>query len=199
MGTVSTKFLTNNNGLLAEQASVSTSAGAADANKIVALNPNGQVDSTMVNATAASAGASSSGKLVSLDGSGRIDSTMMPVGVAADTCSVTASEALSAGDFVNIWNSTGAKVRRADATAAGKEAHGFVLSAVAAGATATVYFAGTNTSVSGQTPGVAFLAATAGQATAAAPSASGNVVQRIGLAVSATAINFEPMSPIQLA
>ncbi|RYF41284.1 MAG: hypothetical protein EOO27_46505, partial [Comamonadaceae bacterium] len=35
----------------------------------------------------------------------------------------------------------------------GKEAHGFVLEAVANGAQANVYFEGTNTQVTGQTPG----------------------------------------------
>ena len=48
-------------------------------------------------------------------------------GGGADTGTVTTSEALAAGDLVNIWNSSGAKARKADATTAGKEAHGFVL------------------------------------------------------------------------
>ena len=68
-----------------------------------------------------------------LDAAGKLDITMMPTGIAADTAVITTSEALAAGDFVNIWNSTGAKVRKADATVAGKEAMGFVLSAVGSG------------------------------------------------------------------
>ena len=97
-----------------------------------------------------SAGAANAGDLVSLDDSGRIDGSMMPVGIGADTSNVVASEALAAGDFVNVWNDAGAfKVRKADATTAGKEAHGFVLAAVASAGTATVYFEGTNTQVSG--------------------------------------------------
>ena len=146
-----------------------------------------------------SAGAGNAGDLVSLDDSGRIDVTMMPVGIGADTASIEASEALAAGDFVNIWNSSGAKVRLADATVAGKEAHGFVLAAVANGANATVYFEGTNTQVTGQTPGNAYLQTTAGKSGHTAPSASGNVVQQIGVAVSATAVNFERNAPVVLA
>ena len=146
-----------------------------------------------------SAGAGNAGDLVSLDGTGRIDNSMMPVGIGADTATITASETLAAGDWVNVWNNSGAKVRKADATTAGKEAHGFVLSAVTSGNPATVYFEGTNTQVTGQTPGPVYLQTTAGAGGATIPSASGNVVQHIGVAVSATAVNFERGAPVTLA
>lgn len=146
-----------------------------------------------------SAGAANAGDIVALDDTGRIDGSMMPVGIGADTATITASETLAAGDFVNIWNNSGAKVRKADATTAGKEAHGFVLSAVTSGNPATVYFEGTNTQVTGQTPGAVYLQTTAGTGGATIPSASGNVVQQIGVAVSATAVNFERGVPVTLA
>ena len=147
-----------------------------------------------------SAGAANAGDLVSLDDTGRIHNSMMPVGIGTDTATVTASEALAAGDWVNIWNDAGtAKVRKADATTAGKEVHGFVLSAVTSGNPATVYFEGTNTQVTGQTPGPVYLRTTAGAGGATIPSASGNVVQQIGVAVSATAVNFERNAPVVLA
>ena len=146
-----------------------------------------------------SAGAGNAGDLVSLDDSGRIDNSMMPVGIGADTSTITASETLAAGDWVNVWDDSGAKVRKADATTAGKEAHGFVLSAVTSGNPATVYFEGTNTQVTGQTPGPVYLQTTAGTGGATIPSASGNVVQSIGVAVSATAVNFERSAPVTLA
>jgi hypothetical protein len=200
MGTASTtKFLKQSAGNLAEEAALTTSAGAGDAQKVPALNAAGILDSTIVNSKTTSAGAGDSGKLVALDGAGKIDSTMMPTGIGADTRSITTSEALAAGDFVNIWNNSGEKVRKADATVAGKEANGFVLSAASSATPATVYFEGTNTAVTGQTPGPVFLGTTAGGATATAPSASGNVVQRIGIAVSATAINFQMGTTILLA
>ena len=146
-----------------------------------------------------SAGAGNAGDLVSLNDTGRIDNSMMPVGIGADTATITASETLAAGDWVNVWNSSGAKVRKADATTAGKEAHGFVLAAVTSGNPATVYFEGTNTQVTGQTPGPVYLQTTAGAGGATIPSASGNVVQQIGVAVSATAVNFERGTPVTLA
>ena len=147
-----------------------------------------------------SAGAANAGDLVSLDDTGRIHNSMLPVGIGADTATVTASETLAAGDWVNVWNDAGtAKVRKADATTAGKEVHGFVLSAVTSGNPATVYFEGTNTQVTGQTPGPVYLQTTAGAGGATIPSASGNVVQSIGVAVSATAVNFERSAPVTLA
>lgn len=146
-----------------------------------------------------SAGAANAGDIPALDDTGRLHTSLMPVGIGADTASIAASEALAAGDWINIWNSTGAKVRKADATTTGKEAHGFVLEAVASGAQATVYFEGTNTQVTGQTPGPVFLQATAGAGGPAAPAASGNIVQRLGIATSPTTVNFEGGVPVTLA
>lgn len=224
-GTASSKkFLKNVSGLLTEEAAMKTSGGVDDAGKLPALNDSGILDDTILNAsattgankiakmngsgildpgilnaTASSVGESDAAKIVKLDGSGRIDSTMMPVGMGPDTAIINATEALAAGDFVNVYNSSGAKCRKADATSSGKEAHGFVLSSVNKDANATVYFEGTNTGVTGMTPGVVFLSATAGLATGTAPSSAGNVVQRLGVAVSATAINFESGPPVILA
>ena len=147
-----------------------------------------------------SAGAANAGDVPVLDESGRLDNSMMPVGIGADTATITASETLAAGNWINVWNDVGtAKVRKADATTAGKEVHGFVLSAVTGGNPATVYFEGTNTQVTGQTPGPVYLQTTAGTGGTTIPSASGNVVQQIGVAVSATAVNFERNTPVVLA
>ena len=166
------KYISNNAGTLTEVAANQTSAGAGDAAKIVAL-----------------------------DGTGRIDTSMMPVGIGADTATVTTSEQLNAGNYVNIFNNAGTfNVRKADATTAGKEAHGFVLSNYASfGLAATVYFEATNTQVTGQTGGVVYLSTTPGGGTSTAPSAAGNVVQRIGFATSATTVNFQSQPPVVLA
>lgn len=154
---------------------------------------------TEIKGIVVSAGAGNDGDIPALDATGRLDSSVMPVGIGADTAQIVTSEALAAGDFVNIWNSTGAKARKADATTAGKEAHGFVLAAVASAGTATVYFEGTNTQVSGQTPGPVYLQTTAGTAGTTVPSTAGNVVQRLGVATSATSINFEGYPAVTLA
>lgn len=152
-------------------------------------------------ANTSSAGAGDAGKIVALDGSGRIDASMMPVGIAADTSSIVASEALAAGDLVNVWDDAGTgKVRKADASTSGKEAHGFVLASVLLGGTATVYWEGTNTGLAGMTPGVLYLSDTvAGSVTSTAPSGTGKTVQRVGFAASATAMNFQSGVPVVLA
>ncbi len=200
MGTASTtKFIKNAAGALTEEAALTTSAGAGDTQKLPALNASGVLDLSITNGTNVSAGAGDAAKLVALDASGRIDSTMLPVGIGPDTVVVTTSEAIASGDLVNIWNSAGAKCRKADAAVAGKEAHGFVLVGVGSGAPATVYFEGANTGVAGLTPGNQFLSTTAGLATSTAPSGSGNVVQRVGFATAATAMNFQSGVPVTLA
>lgn len=180
--------------------STTTSAGASSAGKVVALNASGLLDSTIVNSTTASTGAGSSGKLPALDATGRLDSTFLPVGVGADTKDLVASEALAAGDFVNVWSNAGtANVRKADANTTGKQAHGFVLASVALGATAKVYFEGTNTQCTGLTPGDQYLGATAGKSASAPPTGAGKISQLLGVAVSATALSFEPQRPVILA
>lgn len=144
-------------------------------------------------------GTGSENKIPSLDASGRLPSTMLPTGIGADTATIQASENLAAGDLVNVHNSSGARVRKADATTAGKEAHGFVLAAVTSGQNAIVYFEGSNDQVSGLTPGVQYLSTTPGLSTNTPPSGSGNVVQRVGLAVAAAILNFDNSTPIVLA
>lgn len=194
------KYIKNNAGVLTEEASIATSAGAGDEGKIPALNGAGVLDASIVNSKTTSAGAGDSGKLAALDAAGKLDTSFMPTGIGADTAAVATSENLSAGDLVNIYDATGtATARKADATTTGKEAHGFVLAATTSPAPATVYFEGSNTAVTGLTPGNQFLQTTAGLSGSTAPSATGNVVQRVGVAVSATLLNFEAQQPIGLA
>lgn len=166
------KFLTNNAGRLTEVEGLTTSAGAGDAGKIPALNA-----------------------------SGEIDETMLPASVGATSFSVTASEALTAGP-VNLWNDSGTlKMRKADATTAGKEADGYVTGSVSSGASGTFYYgSGVITGLTGLTIGtIYFLSTTAGAVTSTAPSSAGNVVQRLGKAKSTTELVFAPGEPITLA
>ena len=148
-----------------------------------------------------SAGAGSDGRIPALDAAGKLDLTVMPAGIGANTVAVLASEALAANDLVNIYNNTGvANVRKADAATEGKEANGFVKSAFAGAATATVYTSGNHiTGLTGLTTGRVYLSATAGLITGTPPASSGNVVQCIGTAIGATTVAFEPEEPITLA
>lgn len=145
-------------------------------------------------ATVVSAGAADDGKIVALDANGRLDSSLLPVGIGADTKSIQASETLSAGNVVNVWADVGgARVRKADSSSVGKEGQGFVLATVSAGDTALVYFEGRIIGLTGLVPGTAYyLGSDPGTITDVPLSGAGVVDQYIGTAVSETELNFEP-------
>lgn len=191
-------FLRQVTGGLNEVRTVEVSVGAADANKVPNTGATGTIDPSLLNATVASTGATEAGKVVRLDPAGKLDVSTMPVGFGADAVSMQASEAIALGDYVNVWNSAGPRIRKADAATA-RRADGFVLAAISSGASGLVYFEGTNTQQSGRTPGVTqFLGAT-GVATETPPTAAGSIVQQIGVALTATSVSFEPHMPITLA
>jgi hypothetical protein len=194
------KFLQNNAGALAEAKTTEVSTGAGSASTIPNLNASGVLDLTIVNGTVTSAGAGSSGKLPVLDSSGKLDITTMPTGVTIEAQTFTTTEAIAAGDCVNIWNSSGQKVRKADASN-GRPAHGYAPAGAGSGASCTVYFDGINSGLSGKTPGATqFLSATTpGATTETAPSTTGQIVQVVGTAMSSTSFLFEQQLPITLA
>lgn len=156
---------------------------------------------TEVAAVDTSAGAGDAGKIIALDSGGKLPASMTPAGLGADTAVIVASEALAAGDLVNIHISSGAKVRKADASTTGKEAHGYVLASVLNAGNATVYFEGLDNTQTGLTAGaVQFLSATTpGKATSTAPTGTGQVVQRVGFSYSTTEFNFQCGDPVLLA
>lgn len=136
-----------------------------------------------------STGASDVDKIVKLDSTGRLSETMMPVGIAADVKVLVASEDLTAGQYVNIWNNGGTEtVRLADATN-GRDAHGFVKAAHLNASNATVYFEGANDDLAGLTPGARYYLDTAGAATST-PRTTG-LHQFLGVAISPTEINTD--------
>ena len=150
---------------------------------------------------ATSGGAADANKIPALDSNGQFPPGMMSPGIGADVVVVPAAEALSAGDFVNLFDNGGTySARKADASAVGKRCHGYVISAVANGANATVYRDGNNGSVTGVPIGGVYLSATTpGGVTGTPPSAPGQIVQQLGVATSATNINFEAHETIELA
>lgn len=167
--------------------------------KFLTIDSTGKQQLTDVGVTASS-GSADAGKAVVLKPDGTIDSTMLPAGIGGDSTMLPASENLTAGNFVNVWDDTGVfKVRKADATSYGKQAVGFVLDSVLATESVKVYFEGTNTAVTGVAAGNVYLHTTAGGFSATPPATTGNVIQKIGIGVSATSINVEFAEPIELA
>lgn len=147
-------------GRLDRKTAADASTGAPDAGKVVALASNGKIDPTM------------------------IDSTALGGGGDAILC----TEALTAGDWVNIFLSGGVrKCRKALAQDGTKPAHGFVTASFTSGASATVYRSGTNTKIaltgftSSDIGAPVFLsAASSGATTKTPPSTAGQLLQRLG-------------------
>jgi hypothetical protein len=108
---------------------------------------------------------------------------------------LTATENIAAGAMVNVWNSSGAKVRNANAADNTKPCHAFVLSSIANGASGSVYFSGIlNTSLANLTIGsFYYLDTNAGAVNVIAPASAGNAVQQLGVAVASTTLAFYPL------
>lgn len=157
---------------------------------------------TQKTALGTSVGVASAGEIPRLDAAGKLDGTMMPTGIGAEVKSLVTAEDVSAGDLVQVFDDAGtAKVRKADATAANKFVTcGFVLQGYVAPAPAAVYFEGIITGLAGLTAGTTvYLGTTAGSVNATPPTGAGDMVQRVGVAVSDTEVTFEPAQPITLA
>lgn len=139
------------------------------------------------------------------DNSTRIATTAFvnqTVAAVSSSLSIQASEALSEGNEVNFHNVSGnLRVRKASAATAGMEADGYVLANVSSGANATVFRSGVNDKKSGLTPGeILFLSSSAsGAVQNTPPGASGQYVQIIGKAISATSYEFRRGDPIKRA
>lgn len=154
---------------------------------------------TQIEALVTSSGAGDAGKIPALDASGRLDTSLLPTGIGADTQVVTTSENLSAGNLVNLYSNGGVfTARKADGTTAGKEADGYVLASTTGGQNTTIYGIGTNSAVTGLTPGRVYLSTTAGGITQTPPSSAGNVVQDVGFATASGELWFQRGTPIIL-
>ena len=155
--------------------------------------------------TVVSDGAAKAGDIPALDDSGKLDASVIPIISWSESKSIAVSEAITSGQFVNIWDSSGLKVRPASA-ANNYPAHGFVLTGASSGSV-TVYFSGkTNTGAlkngadSWTIGATVYLSnSTAGAITTTAPSTSGHIVQKIGTILGTSEVNFDLMAPIVLA
>lgn len=145
------------------------------------------------NAVDESEGAADAGKIVALGSDGKLDESLMPTGIGADTIVVEASEALSAGDFVNTFVSAGEiKARKAD-NSNGRHATGFVKDSVDSSEPATIYpLDSVNAAKSGLTVGECWLGTAGGiintPLDAADPANENKICQKIGLVISPTEI-----------
>ena len=145
-------------------------------------------------------GAAVAGEVVALNASGLLDPTMMPAGTGVDAVTATANVALSAGNFVNLYNNAGVLTAQLADCSTGLPADGYVLAAVAAAATGTVYLNDQNTAAgTALTPGTTYYLSTAGGISSTAPTTAAYISQVVGKTTSATALQFRPGQPVTLA
>lgn len=116
------------------------------------------------------------------------------------SATIEADEAIGAASFVNIHASGGARLQKANATDASKPCNAYAPAAIALGDTGIVFGAGTLiTGLAGLTPGATYYLDVAGGAiTDTPPAAAGNLIQELGVAVSATDLFFAPKEGTQL-
>ena len=203
-------------GRYVQSTAVSTTRGAADADKIVATDPAGLIDDSLMGAAttgndvvlktnaeghvedaAMNAAESGNNVVIKTDDTGKLLPEVLPDGFGADLVSLTVGAGgVTAGDYIHILPDF--SVVKADASNS-RDANGFVLTDAIAAAQVEVYFEGTNTGVSGQSPGAVYLSDTipgTGQATA--PTAAGSIVQLIGFGAAANKVNFDSHDSIFL-
>lgn len=85
----------------------------------------------------ASAGAADAGKIIAANDAGKLDASFLPAGIGANQVVAVTSEALSPGDFINLYGNAGVLTMRKADNSNGREAWGFVEQAYASGASGT--------------------------------------------------------------
>ena len=120
--------------------------------------------------------------------------------VEPGSVSIQASENLAAGDFVNVHDSGGSRVRRADLSIATGDgaAHGYVLAAVTSGNMAAVRRFGSNDQLSGLTAGELYVLSTLGDVAeiSTITPVSGQILQVLGTAINSTTLAVNISQPI---
>lgn len=162
--------------------------------KVVSISSTGE--HIEVTGVSSSNGSPDAGKLLQLGADGKVDVSVLPNGFGADAVGFVASEAIAAGAFVNI--ASDGRIRNASATSAAMKAHGYVLAAIAQGASGTVYFDDSNTGLSSLTPGADYFlsATTPGGVTTNPPTTAGQILQKLGSAVSTSTIHVLIGNPV---
>lgn len=132
-------------------------------------------------------GSANANKAVELNSEGFIDSSML---ASAEVKVGLASESITAKELVYI--KADGTVAKASAAVSGHKTQGWAANSASVGQPVTVHQEGTIGGLSGLTPeATLFLSATtAGGYTETAPTGSGETLQVIGVALSATELNF---------
>lgn len=139
-------------------------------------------------AGATTGGVGDANSIPALDSNGRLALGMMPVGVAAEIKTGNAFEAITANALVYLRSD--GTVANASNVSGGHYAEGWANNSAAIGAAVQVNFEGTISGLTGLTPeGRVYLGAS-GALTQTIPAGSGVLYQEVGVAISATEVNF---------
>lgn len=127
-----------------------------------------------------------------LTDNGASDPTFQAPTATPNTITVLASASIAAGALVNIYDNAGtANIRPADNTSSSTPANAFAPSAISSAASGIVVpFHGPISGLSGLTPGTNYFLGTSGGLTTTAPSTSGDVIQTVGIAITASTFQF---------
>lgn len=150
-----------------------------------------------------STGAASANKIPQTKEDGKLDVSLMPPELDLSAETATTSEALAAGDFINVWldsSDSTVKIRKGDA-GNNRPYHGFVRTSYPVGVEATYFSGGDNTELSDLVPGSPYFASeTPGTASPTIPLENDDFkpntfIQNLGIAINTTTLRFEYNSP----
>lgn len=189
------KFIKLVNGTKTEEAPVTTST----MDKVPALDGSGKLNTNMLNTTTTGGTGDDSGKIGLLDAAGKWPTAMIPGSADANTAVLTAKDALPFAGLFVYFDETAGGVMKAVNTDPTKRAFGYALTTAGYDSPITIYFEGKNTALTGLVPGKKYYLGADGSVTATPPTASGSVVQFLGIAINATTLVFEPNEGIVLA
>jgi hypothetical protein len=189
-------YLRHQDGMFIEDKAAIVSAGKVDANRLVSLNDNGQLDDSIVGRAEKSLGPASAGVVPKTRADGTIDPSFLPGSLGSDVTVGVSAEDLAAGAWVSFDEPSNSWY---NASANGRPADGFVLTGFSAKTQeVSIYTSGRNTAVVGQTVGNVYLQVTAGQGGSAPATGRGVLSQRLGRAVSPTCVIFQRGEPVRL-
>lgn len=142
-----------------------------------------------------SAGVGDANKIVALDSTGHLDPSVLPSGITPDQLAGTSNGTITAKDLCYV--ETAGTITRASAAAGTPHVGlGWALTSVATGQPIVIQLQGIITGLSGLTPGARYFLSntTPGGIIigSSAPSATGELWQYIGTALTATTLQFEP-------
>lgn len=156
--------------------------------KFIAIN----TDGSQIEVSAAQVAAATS--LVATNANGIIDPSFIP---GEEVINVLASETINAGGQVNLWNNSGTTNARNADCSNGRKADGFTSVQITSGTSGNVYLgSGLNTGVSGLVPDTVYFLSTAGAIVATPITTSGQILQEVGKAISATELAQNIREPI---